>query len=310
MRVGAAIAILATAACVDDAASGKTAAENGAKREVPAAQAAPTVEIAALDGTLPTEADVFAGLLREETARAALPRNTSLGITGALAKGSKPDGTYLVAVIDIEDGKGERLHRVVSDTLLTESEPLSVRSNGLRRFAAATAGMISEWYAASSMAPQQTLVEALPQAGDEIVTGSIASAEGLRPARGKFFEIEISPAPGDGTVALTRALDAQLTSQLETAPWLGSANFRIEGRVVAASRLDGRTDLWIDWTVTSAKGDKLGEIHQKNEIDAESIAGRWGDVAETAAEAAAKAVIAIVEPAPQTAPGPMAASRW
>src|SRR5690606_9671342 len=157
------------------------------------------IEIAALEGTLPTEAKLFASLLQEETARTALPRNTSLELAGALGKGSQPDGTYMVAVIDIKNGTGERLHRIVNETMLSEEERVSAGSAGLHRFATAPAREISEWYAASSVASRNTLARAPLPEGERIVTGSIAT---LRP-----FEIEVSPSPGDGTTSLTQALD-------------------------------------------------------------------------------------------------------
>ncbi len=298
LRVGTAIAILATAACVDDAASGKTEQNDGRETKAAVARMTPAIEIAALDGTLPTEAELFAGLLQEETSRAALPRNTSLGLAGALGTGENPDGTYMVAVIDVRSADGARLHRVVSETLVPENARPG--DDSLRQFAKATARKISEWYAASSAAPAEMLVRAAPSESERIVTGSIATP--------KSFEIEIGPSPGDGTVSLGNALETALLSRMETVAWRGPRAFRVEGSVIAASRNDGRTDVSIEWVVKSARGEMLGKVHQKNDLDAERIAGQWGKVAEKAAEAAAKGVLAILGPAPDSFPGPMAAN--
>lgn len=289
LRVGTAIAILATAACVDDAASGKAERNDGKETKAAVARTTPAVEIAALEGTLPTDADLFAGLLKEETSRVALPRNTSLGLAGALGTGENPDGTYMVAVIDVRSADGARLHRVVSETQVPENARPDNES--LRQFAKATARKISEWYAASSAAPAES---------ERIVTGSIATP--------KSFEIEIGPSPGDGTVSLGNALETALLSRMETVAWRGPRAFRVEGSVIAASRNDGRTDVSIEWVVKSAKGEVLGKVHQKNDLDAERIAGQWGKVAEKAAEAAAKGVLAILGPSPDSLPGPMAAN--
>ena len=296
LRVGAAIAILATAACVDDAASGKAVRNDGEKPHIATPRTTPAIEIAALEGTLPSEANLFAGLLQEETARVALPRNTSLGLAGALGKGENADGTYMVAVIDIRSGNGERLHRVVSETLMPDDAKPG--DGGLRQFAAATARKISEWYAASSVAPADILVEAA--SGEGIVTRSITAQAP--------FDIAIGPSPGDGTVSLSRALETALLSQMETVAWRGPRAFRVEGNVVAASGNDGRTDVSISWVVRSAKGELLGEVRQKNNLAAGNIAGRWGKVAEKAGEAAAIGVLTILGPAPDSTPGPMAAN--
>ena len=129
-------------------------------------------------------------------------------------------------------------------------------------------------------------------ANDSIVTAGIAVPDKLA------FAISVGPAPGDGAGALTRALDAQLKERAESTPWLDAQNFSIEGRITTSSRNDGRTDVSIHWLVKSAEGARLGEIHQKNALDAARIASRWGDVAETAARAAADGVIAVLQPAP------------
>jgi hypothetical protein len=298
LRVGTAIAILATAACVDDAASSKTERNDGKETKAASTRMTPAIEIAALDGTLPTDADLFAGMLQEETSRVALPRNTSLGLAGALGTGENSDGTYMVAVIDVRSADGARLHRVVNETLVPENTRPG--NDSLRHFAKATARKISEWYAASSSTPAEILVRAVPGESERIVTGSIATP--------KSFEIEIGPSPGDGTVSLANALETALLSQMETVAWRGPHAFRVEGSVIAASRNDGRTDVSIEWVVKSAKGKVLGKVHQKNDLNAERIAGEWGKVAEKAAEAAAKGVLTILGPSPDSLPGPMAAN--
>lgn len=284
LRACAAIAIFAGAACLDDAASVKA----GETASPPAAPAAATVKvgIVPLDAARSADAAIFSTYLAQETSRGgALP----LVIGGALGAGEEGGGTYLVAVIDIADMTGKPLHRLVSETTVSGG---AVDERVLRRFAAETAGRIAQWYGAVSPGPAPGLAST-SATNDAIVTGSTDAP--APPA----FTISVGPAPGDGASALTRALDAELKARAENAPWLTAQNIVIEGSIATASRSDGRTDVSIHWLIKSADGQRLGEIHQKNALAAARIAGRWGEVAETAARAAADGVVAVLQPAPE-----------
>lgn len=283
LRAIAAIAVLASAACAEEAASGKPERTGTPRPAQHATQA--SIDIVPLEPARSADAAVFSAYLAQETARGGeLP----LAIGGALGAGDAGNGTYLVAVIDIADETGHPLHRLVSEETLATGD---IDERALRRFAAATASRITQWYAAWSPAPSPTMAERRA-ANDSIVTAGIAGPDKLA------FAISVGPAPGDGAGALTRALDAQLKERAESTPWLDAQSFSIEGRITTSSRNDGRTDVSIHWLVKSAEGARLGEIHQKNALDAARIASRWGDVAETAARAAADGVIAVLQPAP------------
>ena len=298
MRVAAAIAILAVAACVDDAANDETASRETVpteKQQAPSSSG-PKVEIAALSGVPPTEANLFSEMLKEEALRTSMPAGSgaealSFAVTGAMGAGEREDGTYVVAVIDINDRKGKRLERVVNDTLLPERGATSnawdsVGAEDLRRFAAATARKIANWYA-DAFADGTTMAE--NGTADPVVTGSIATPETPR------FEIAVGPAPGDGSLALSRALETSLDQRMKTATWISGGPWRIEGSIATASRKDGLTDISIRWQVKSEDGRLLGEVTQLNALDAAQIAGRWDGVAKTAGEAAAEGVMGVLQ---------------
>lgn len=300
LKIGAAIAIFAMAACADDAASDKaardsvTTADAGTNRPLQS-----VVAIAALSGVPPTEANLFSEMLKEEVEQAT-PQHSGAGhlsfdVTGAMGAGENPDGTYIVAVIDIEDARGGRLHRVVNETVIAgQGAPGApwdaVGNEDLRGFAAATARKIALWYSNSVTVAEETLASS--SSNDDIVTGSIRAEEAA--AARLPFDISVGPAPGDGNTALALALDGALARRVPTATWVDAPRYRIEGSVVTASRNDSRTDVTIRWQVKSVTGEILGEVLQQNALDAASIAGRWGEVAETAAEAAADGVLAVL----------------
>lgn len=296
LRVGTAIAIFAMAACADDTASGKPARQDAPKAETRQV-AALKVDVSALNGVPATGASLFSEMLKEEALRISLSAGGEnarvFDVTGAIGAGEREDGTYVVAVIDIGNEKGERLQRVVNDAVLPErgkpgSAWDSVGAEDLRRFAAATAGRITSWYA-DTFAAEETMAES---SADPIVTGSIS---GTAPVPATRFNVSVSPAPGDGANALASELDATLSHRVRTATWIPDGQYRVEGSVVTASRSDGLTDVSIHWLVKSEDGSLLGEIEQRNALDAARIAGRWEEVARTAAEAAAEGILSVLQ---------------
>lgn len=309
LRVGAAIAIFAMAACADEAASDRNAQRETDATVASAAPSAatPGIAIAALSGVPDTEANIFAALLKEETARLRLP--VAIGgagtyeVSGAMGAGKNADGAYVVTVIDVHDASGERVHRVVNE------ETLPLRAEGgdpwssigradLRRIASDAASKLAVWY--SGQIEAQGGMQAAGENIDTIVTGSIAPGTARAPlpqTNNRLpFKVIVGAAPGDGNQALSRALDSALARRVPTATWLRDDGYKVEGSVVTASRADGRTDVSIRWVVTSAEGETLGEVNQKNATDAAQIAGRWGKLAESAAEAAAEGVMALLAP--------------
>jgi|TARA_R100000322_G_scaffold22153_6_gene14784 hypothetical protein len=307
LRVGAAIAILAVAACVDDAASDKAASRDtplSTEKQQAATSAGPKVEISALSGVPPTEANLFSAMLKEEALRTTLPASASEGVpafdvTGAMAAGERDDGTYIVAVVDITNTKGLRLERVVSDTLLPERGKAgnawdSVGKDDLRRLASTTASKIAAWYA-GTFAVGGTIAE--NTATDPVVTGSIAAtAPDKEPA--PRFRVVVGPAPGDGATSLSRALEKALNQRMPMATWITGGPYRIDGSIVTASRNDGLTDVSIRWLVKTEDGALLGEVEQHNALDAAKIASRWEDVAKAAADAAAEGVMGVLQGPP------------
>lgn len=304
LRVGAAIAILAVAACVDDAASDKATSRDtppSTEGQQTAAATGPKVAISALSGVPPTKANLFSAMLKEEALRTTLPAGVSEGAsafdaTGAMAAGEREDGTYIVAVVDITNTKGLRLERVVSDTLLPERGKAgnawdSVGNDDLRRLAATTAGKIAAWYA-GTFAAGQTMAE--NPGTDPVATGSIAAAAPLKEPEPRF-NVVVGPAPGDGATSLSHALERALDRRMQTATWITGGPYRIDGSIVTASRNDGLTDVSIRWIVKTEDGALLGEVEQRNALDAAKIASRWEDVAKAAADAAAEGVMGVLQ---------------
>tara|TARA_R110002110_G_scaffold18212_6_gene76742 strand:+ start:5251 stop:6273 length:1023 start_codon:yes stop_codon:yes gene_type:complete len=312
LRLIASLAIFAMTACADETTSGQTVQDGrdtGARSSAMSVVGEPAIAVSAAAGVPPADANLFSKLLTEQTdlgpARPASAEARPLKLIGAIGAGESDKGTYIVVVIDIEDAKGTRLHRIVNDDVLpgpaaSDTAGTALDEEALRRFAGTTARKIANWYAAAQVSGN-TLAANEPHRADAIVTGSI-TAEKPAPARTADaarkrlpFDISVGPAPGDGNLSLTRALNDALARRVETATWVPVTRYRVDAHVAAASRNDGKTDVSIHWRLTSADGAPLGEIVQHNILNAASIAGHWGTVAKSAAEAAADGVLAVLD---------------
>lgn len=123
-----------------------------------------------------------------------------------------------------------------------------------------------------------------------------------RPARVQV--IEVTGAPGDGNLALTRQMRTML-SQLgpvvqET---VIGADFIVRGMVRVVPVAGGQERVEIQWSVANPSGDERGRVVQLNEVPAGSLNGYWGDVATAVAQEAAGGVRDVILRQSGRAPG-------
>ena len=108
----------------------------------------------------------------------------------------------------------------------------------------------------------------------------------------------VNGAPGDGGTSLPVALQRELAkSGVAVSDRSAPGAYRIEGRVAIGQGKEGRQPIQIDWTVKDGQGNRLGTVSQKNEIEAGSLDGEWGQTADMAAAAAAQGIIKLMQPA-------------
>ena len=111
----------------------------------------------------------------------------------------------------------------------------------------------------------------------------------------------VTGAPGDGSVALTSAIQRELTkSGLALTDKAGAQTYRVEGKVVVGEGKNGKQPIQIDWNVKDPAGKKLGTVSQKNEIPQGSLDGAWGKTADAAAAAAAAGILKLLPPQTKT----------
>ncbi len=105
----------------------------------------------------------------------------------------------------------------------------------------------------------------------------------------KVMVADVTGAPGDGNLSLTRQMRAKLAAYgplIQTST--SGADFVVKGKVVVVSIPNRQQRIEIQWYVTMPNGDERGRVIQLNEIPAGSLDRFWGDVAVVvAAEASA-----------------------
>jgi hypothetical protein len=129
----------------------------------------------------------------------------------------------------------------------------------------------------------------------DTAVASVGSAGGMN-----AMVPSVTGAPGDGSIALTSAIQRELSRNgVNLADKASAQTYRVEGKVVVGEGKEGKQPIQIDWNVKDPQGKKLGTVSQKNEIPQGSLDGAWGKTADAAAAAAAQGILKLL-PATKT----------
>ena len=102
----------------------------------------------------------------------------------------------------------------------------------------------------------------------------------------------VTGAPGDGKTALSDAMKKALGRQgVKLSSAAGAGAYKIQGQVELGAVSNGQQSITIRWVVIDPAGKQMEKtVVQNNKINAGSLDGAWGEVAEQAAGAAASEV--------------------
>jgi hypothetical protein len=102
----------------------------------------------------------------------------------------------------------------------------------------------------------------------------------------------VSGAPGDGKTSLSDAMKKALSRQgVKLSSAGGAGTYKIQGQVELGAVANGQQPITIRWVVIDPTGKQMEKtVVQNNRINAGSLDGAWGEVAEQAAGAAASEV--------------------
>ena len=118
--------------------------------------------------------------------------------------------------------------------------------------------------------------------------------------------LPVTSAPGDGRDSLQLAMAAALTqAKLTVLPAQpGDAKaLSVVGTVALGRPQNGQQHIAITWALMGPDGKQLGVVKQENAVPQGSLDGRWGEVANLVAAAAAPGILAIIEKAEQVRSG-------
>ncbi|MCC7251172.1 hypothetical protein [Hyphomicrobium sp.] len=240
-------------------------------------------------------------------------------LRGYIVSAREKGRTKVSYIWDVTDPTGKRVNRITGEEVLTGAQSkdpwTSVTPQVVNTISSKTAGSLVTWLPSQSAAAiamgtpaaggQQAAPSAAPTAysaagssasvspaaaGGPATTGSIARDGGVT-----AMVPSVVGAPGDGSVALTSAIQRELTrSGVALTETPSAQTYKVEGKVVVGQGQNGKQPIQIDWEVKDPQGKKLGTVSQKNEIPQGSLDGAWGKTADAAASAAAQGIVKLL----------------
>jgi len=147
----------------------------------------------------------------------------------------------------------------------------------------------------------------LRQAADEAAPRIAATLTSIRIARdradpnslynrsAKVMVADVTGAPGDGNVSLTRQMKSHLATLgpvVQSTP--SGADYRVRGEVKIVALPAHQERVEIQWIITAADGTERGRVVQLNEIPAGTLDRYWGDVASVVATEASGGVNDVI----------------
>ncbi len=221
-------------------------------------------------------------------------------LRGYMVAAKERRGTKVSYIWDLNDKAGNKLKRI-------SGENLAAKTKSRDPWSAVTPAVIKKIVTPVSpklvalipktpvRATAQRVATTTPSAATNpagaTTTGSIASGKG--PAA---IVVPVKGAPGDGNIALTRAMRNALTRNGVAVRQNGApSTYRVEGRVKLVGKAKNkRQPVQVVWTVRDAKGGNVGGLQQDNTMDVAILKGKWGAHAEDAASAAAQGIVKLL----------------
>ncbi len=241
-------------------------------------------------------------------------------LRGYVVSAREKGRTKVSYIWDVTDASGKRVNRITGEEVLSGTQSkdpwASVTPQVVNTISSKTAGSLVTWLptqgagaAVATSTPASTGTTSSPAATPlaysapatpSAAGGPAATTTGSIAREGSVTAMvpSVVGAPGDGGVALTSAIQRELTrSGIALTDTPSTNTYKVEGKVVVGEGQNGKQPIQIDWNVKDPKGKKLGTVSQKNEIPQGSLDGAWGKTADAAASAAAQGIVKLL---PQT----------
>ncbi|MBA4130303.1 MAG: hypothetical protein C0519_02650 [Hyphomicrobium sp.] len=263
------------------------------------------------------QTQVASALERQRVTVAKQPTDPSeYTLRGYVVAAKEKASTKISYIWDITDPTGKRVNRITgeevaagagADTWSTVSPAI------IDQIANKTATQVAGWLPSQGPAgapapaaaplPAATVPVAAAPAPQAIPVAATAAVPAAAPAtatgsigRGAVLTAvpNVTGAPGDGSIALTGAIQRELVRNGIPLTSTAGPNYRVEGKVSVGTIREGKQPITIDWHVKDPSGKQLGTVSQKNEVPQGSLDGAWGKTADAAAAAAAQGIIKLL----------------
>jgi hypothetical protein len=258
------------------------------------------------------QTQVVAALERQKITVAKQPADPSdYTLRGYVVAAKEKTSTKVSYIWDVTDPSGKRVNRITGEEVAagagSKDTWAAVTPPMIDQIAAKTATQVSGWLPSQTpaAAPASTGVPvaaanpapAAPAAAPAATaTPPPTTATGSIARGGPVLTSvpNVTGAPGDGSIALTGAIQRELARNGVSLTSAGGEAYKVEGKVTVGAIRDGKQPITIDWHVKDPKGKQLGTVSQKNEVPQGSLDGAWGKTADAAAAAAAQGIIKLL----------------
>ncbi len=263
------------------------------------------------------QTEVAAALERQKVTVAKQPADPSdYTLRGYVVAAKEKASTKISYIWDVTDPSGKRVNRITGEEVApgagaSKDTWAAVSPAMVGAIANKTATAVSTWM--PSQAAPGALPAAAPAAGVPVAGVAPPAQPAVAPAAALPAAVpatatgsigrggpvlasvpNVTGAPGDGSIALTGAIQRELTRNGVSLTGVGGDTYRVEGKVTVGATRDGKQPVTIDWHVKDPKGKQLGTVSQKNEVPQGSLDGAWGKTADAAAAAAAQGIIKLL----------------
>jgi hypothetical protein len=241
-----------------------------------------------------------------------------------LALPEPKQGTKVTYTIDITDKAGNKVRSIGGEELVSAKHGGDswnhVTDEALHKVASKSATDLAAWIAnpnaplpsaavATAQPAKPVKVASKKEAKPQAETASLSSAVSAPPASAAKVNAAAAPAeviavvpavtgaPGDGKTSLTEAMKRALGQQgIKLAAASKPGMYKIQGQVELGAAANGQQPITIRWVVVDPAGKQMEKtVVQNNKINAGSLDGAWGEIAEQAAGAAAAEVTKLLQ---------------
>jgi len=226
----------------------------------------------------------------ERAARSILPVLTTMPPTAGIGpmrieyRITEADGRTSLIAADELSIAGESLYGGAPDLLA------SLADRGARRVAEA---LLRRDPRTAPDTPLRRLRAPIAGTGADDPTGQ-ADTDAPDAAFAEFHVFDVSGAPGDGNLALVRAMRRILrASGVPLAAEMTAESYVLAGAVAMEAEARQQRVI-IDWTLFAPDGEEIGTVTVDNLVPAGSLDGPWGAVAEAATAGSAEGMLQLI----------------